>query len=153
MTIVRRSPSRALRIVGPVYRAVSLIDEIEEMARDIWDMWRPITTRFAYPIDMYEEKNELVIKTELPGIKKEDLDIKLEGDLLTIKAEKKQEEVSEGTTYYTCERWYGHYSRSVSLPFSVDADKVSATFENGLLEMRLPKVKETKGKHIGIKVK
>ena len=154
MALVRRSPTRALRLLEPVYRPMSLIDEIEQMARDIWDLERPVTlTRFTHPVDMYEEKDGLVIKAELPGITKEDLDIKLEGDMLTIKAEKKADEVPEDTSYFTCERWYGQYTRSLSLPFPVKAEKVSATFENGILEIRLPKTKEVKGKHIEIKVK
>ena len=72
--------------------------------------------------------------------------------MLTIKAEKKQEEVVEETTYYARERSFGQYSRSISLPFHVDADKTSATFKNGLLEIRLPKAEESKSKHIEVKV-
>ncbi|MFC2003243.1 Hsp20/alpha crystallin family protein [Chloroflexota bacterium] len=102
---------------------------------------------------MYKEKDELVLKAELPGIKKGDLDIILEADMLTIRAEKKQEEVAEDATHYACERYFGQYTRTVSLPFHVDADKTSATLRNGLLQIRLPKAEEAKSKHIEVNVR
>jgi HSP20 family protein len=102
---------------------------------------------------MYEEKDELVIRTELPGVRKEDLDISIKGDVLSLKAETKQEEVTKERGYYLCERSFGQYSRSVSLPFAVDTSKASATFENGLLEIRLSKAEEAKPKQIEVKVK
>jgi len=153
--IIRRSPSRALTLVGPFYRPTRLIEELEAMAREMWDTWRPVPFHgtLPYSLDVYREKDELVVKAELPGIKKKDLDISLEDDVLTIKAEKKKEEVTEDTTYYTSERHFGHYLRSMSLPFHIDADKISATFKNGLLEIRLPKAEETKSKHIEINVR
>ena len=92
------------------------------------------------------------MKTELPGIGKEDLDITLEGDRLTIKAEKK-EEVNEDATYHTRERYYGQYFRSVTLPYPVKGNKIDATFENGVLELRLPKAEEAKARRIEIKAR
>ena len=82
-----------------------------------------------------------------------ELGISLEKDCLTVKAEKKQEEVPEGANFYSCERCFGDYSRSIPLPFRVDAERVSASFENGLLEIRLPKAEEARAKHIEVKVK
>lgn len=150
---VRRSPSRALTTMESVYRPMSLLDEIDRFANEVWES-PVICSTDMYPfLDMYEVKDELVMKAELPGIKKEDIDVSFEGDCLTIKAEKKQEEVPEDATLYSCERCSGTYSRTVSLPFPVNAEKVSATFENGLLEIRLPKAEEAKAKHIEIKVK
>jgi len=99
---------------------------------------------------MYEEKDGLVIKTELPGIGEKDLEVTLEGDILTIKAEKK-EEATEDVTHHTRERYYGRYFRSMSLPYHVDADKISATFENGVLALRLPKAEQTEAKRIEVK--
>jgi HSP20 family protein len=103
-------------------------------------------------MDMYEHKDELVMRVELPGVKKEDIDVSLEGDELTIGVEKKREEVAEEACYYCCERSFGHYSRTISLPFPVDADKISSTFENGLLAVKLPKAEAAKAKHIEVKV-
>jgi HSP20 family protein len=100
--------------------------------------------------DIYEEKDELVMKTELPGIDKKDVDVSLEGDRLTIKAEKK-EEVKEDATHHTRERYYGQYYRSVTLPYPVKEGEISATFDKGVLELRLPRAEEVKPKKIEIK--
>ncbi len=152
---VRRSPSRALTVMEPIYRPMSLLEDIGRFASDIWESWTPVVygTHMHPRLDMFELKDELVMRAELPGIRKEDIDISLENGCLNIKAEKKQEEIPENATYYTCERCFGQYSRSVSLPFNVDADKISAIFENGMLEIRLPKAEEAKAKHIEVKVK
>jgi len=148
--IIRRNGGE--RALVPFYHPAKLLDEIDSLAREMWDAWEPFS--FDHSLvphtDMYEEKNQLVMKTELPGINKEDLDINLEGDRLTIKAEKK-EEVNEDATHHTRERYYGHYFRSVTLPYPVKENKISATFDNGVLEMRLPKAEEVKAKKIEIK--
>lgn len=148
--IVRRSPTGTLTVFEPFYRPFSLLEEVEAIARGIFDGERPF---FPTSLDVYREKDELVVKAELPGIKKKDLDISLEDDLLTIKAEKKQEEVTEDATYYISERRFGQYSRTIALPFHVDAEKISATFKKGLLELRLPKSEKAETKHIEIKTK
>jgi len=144
--LIRTSPGRALTIM----------EELERMTEELWEGWRPVLalrTEFMPRMEMYEEKDGLVIRTELPGVRKEDLNISITGDVLTLKAEKKQEEVTEGRDYYLCERSFGQYSRSVSLPFAVDTGKVEATLENGLLEIRLSKAEEAKAKQIDVKVK
>ena len=153
--IIRRSPSRSLALVDPFYRTGSMIDEMEAMARNMWDTWDPIVFRTTITpgVDVYEEKDELVAKAEFPGVEKEDLEVHLDDGVLTIKAEKKTDETSEETTYYTRERYYGKYCRSITMPFKVDADKISARFENGVLEVRLPKAEEVKPKQIDIAVK
>jgi HSP20 family protein len=148
VALVRRSPNGffALR---PFFHPFSLIEEVEEMARSAFD------TSLTPKIDMFEEENELVIKAELPGIRKKDLDISLDGDVLTIKAEKKEEKEAgeKGTTHYTRERRFGQYIRYMTLPARVDAEKVSATLKKGLLEMRLPKAAGSESKKIEVKVK
>ncbi len=148
--ILRRNGGE--RAVVPFYRPWGLLDEVDILARKMWDAWKPFTLDpSSVPhTDIYEEKDQLVMKTELPGIDKKDLDVSLEGDRLTIKAEKK-EEVKEGANHYTRERYYGRYFRSVKLPYPVKGDKISATFENGILELKLPKAEEVKSKKIEIK--
>ena len=125
------------RALVPFYHPLSLVDEMERFAGEMWNGW---STEYSLlpRTDIYEEKEGLVIKTELPGIDKKDLDISLEGDRLTIKAEKK-EEVKEDATRHTHERYYGRYFRSLTLPYQVKEGKVSATFDNGVLEIRLPR--------------
>ena len=140
------------RALVPFYHPLSLIDEMDRFAREMWDTWRPFILEHSLVphTDIYEEKDQLVMKTELPGIDKKDLDISLEGDRLTMKAEKK-EEIKEEATHHTRERYYGRYFRSVTLPYPVKADNISATFDNGVLELRLPKAEEVKAKKIEIK--
>ncbi|MFC2047702.1 Hsp20/alpha crystallin family protein [Chloroflexota bacterium] len=147
--IVRRNGGE--RALVPFYRPLSWLDEMDTFAREMWDSWKPFSLEYklAPHTDMYEEKDQLVMKTELPGINKEDLDITLEGDRLTIKAEKK-EEVVEGANHHTQERYYGQYFRSLTLPYPIKENKVSATFDNGVLELRLPKAEEVKAKKIEI---
>jgi HSP20 family protein len=138
--------------IVPFSRPWGLLDYMEILARELWDVWRPYT--FDYSLvphtDVYEEKDQLVMKTELPGIDKKHIDISLVGDRLIIKAEKK-EEIKEDATHHTYERYYGQYFRSVMLPYPVKEDKLTATFENGVLELRLPKAEEVKAKKITIK--
>jgi len=131
---------------------MSLLDDIDQMARDFWSSWQPgfFGTTLVPHTDIYEEKGQLVVKTELPGITEKDLEVTLEGDVLTIKAEKK-EEVTEDATHHTRERYYGKYVRSMSLPTHVNGDKISATFDNGVLELKIPKAEEVKAKRIEIK--
>ena len=140
------------RALVPFYRPLSLLDEMDRFSREMWDAWRPFTLEHSLVphTDIYEEKGQLVMKTELPGIDKKDLDVTLEGDRLTIKAEKK-EEVKEDATHHTRERYYGQYFRSVTLPYPVKEGEISATFDNGVLELRLPKAEEVKAKKIEIK--
>lgn len=145
--IIRRTPGRALAF----YRPMSLLDEVDKLARGFWD--NGFDAGFMPKLDMYEEKDELVVKTELPGVKKGDLEISLEDDVLTIKAQKTEEEVTEEATYYARERSFGEYSRSVTLPYSVDAEKVAATLKKGLLTIKLPKAEEAKPRRIDVNVR
>ncbi|MBI2836548.1 MAG: Hsp20/alpha crystallin family protein [Chloroflexi bacterium] len=154
--MIRRLPSRALSLVEPTYRSVwNVLDEVEHLTKHMWDSWTPTISRteFVPRFDLFEIKDELVLKADLPGIKKEDIDISFENDVVTIKGERKLEELPADTKYYTCERSFGSFTRELCLPFPVDADKIYATFENGSLEIRLPKAEVAKAKHIDVTVK
>jgi len=150
VAIVRRSPRRALRVME---RPWGSLDDIEKLVSGLWESWAPAATALTPRTDIIEKKDGLVVKAELPGVKKADLDITLEGDMLSIKAEKKEEKITEDATYYRCERSFGQYMRHISLPFQVDAEQVSATFRDGLLKIRLPKGEEAKSKRIEIKTR
>jgi len=140
------------RTLVPFYRPLNMLDEMDRFAKEMWDAWRPFTLEHSLVpnTDVYEEKDQLVMKTELPGIDKKDVDVSLEGDRLTIKAEKK-EEVREDATHHTRERYHGQYFYSVMLPYPVKEGEISATFDNGVLELRLPKAEAVKAKKIEIK--
>lgn len=150
--VLRRNPTGVLPSLALFHTPLSLMKEIDEMTGRFWESWPEIAGTDIVPkTEMYEEKGNLVIKTEMPGIKKEDVDISLEDDILTLKAERKEEEVTEETDYYAREVRYGQYRRSVWLPFRVDSDKIAATLEDGVLEVKLPKAEELKVKKIEVK--
>lgn len=102
------------------------------------------------PLDMYETDDHLVVKASVPGLKPEDIEVTLTGDLLTIKGEFKSEEKTEKRNYLRQERRYGSFCRQVGLPAGVNADKAKATFENGVLTLELPKTEAAKAKTIKI---
>ena len=92
----------------------------------------------------------MVVKAEIPGISKDDLNVSLTEDSLTISGEKKQEEKVEKKDFHRVERSYGSFSRSFRLPDNVDGSKAKASFKDGVLEVRIPKTKATKQKKIPI---
>jgi len=103
-------------------------------------------------VDIAETNGELVVAAELPGLTRDDVSIRIENNVLTLKGEKKQEEEEKATNYHRIERSYGAFSRSFSLPSTVDASKVRAGFKDGVLTITLPKTEEAKGKEIPIEV-
>jgi HSP20 family protein len=104
-------------------------------------------------VDMYQTADHVVVKAAIPGIKPEDIDISVTGDILTIKGELKEEERIEEANYVRHERRYGEFRRDLSLPTQVSADKAKAEFENGVLTLRLPKAEEVKPKSIKVRSK
>lgn len=136
----------------PAYRPLGSLDIWDSLSRELWDSWSPFTfgDGMVPYSDIYEEKDGLVMKAELPGVDKKDLEITLEGDRLTIKAEKK-EESKEDATHHARERYYGSYLRSITLPYAVKEDRITAELENGVLEVRLPKGEEVKPRKIEVK--
>ena len=105
------------------------------------------------PIEMFEKEDKFIVKAELPGMKKEEIDISVVGDTLTIKGERRAETETKEEDYYCCERSYGSFVRSITLPTAVDTKKVAATYEDGVLEISLPKAAEAKPKKVEITVK
>ncbi len=103
-------------------------------------------------VDVFEAENEVVIKAEVPGMEKNEIEISLEGDTLILKGEKKKEEKIEDKDYSYCERYYGSFARTVELPAGVQTDKVTAVLKNGVLNIRLPKLETAKKKEVKIKV-
>lgn len=152
--IIRRNPARGMTLFGPGYRPFGVLDEVDAIAKK---MFEGNGAGIVHGMDVYREKDDVVVKAEMPGLKKKDIDITIEDNVLTIKAEKIDEtaetdESGERQTYIS-ERRFGSYSRSFRMPFDIDTEKISASFKNGLLEMRLPRAEETKPKKIDITVK
>ncbi len=114
--------------------------------RDGWSMATPA-------IDMYQTDNEVVVKASIPGLKAEDVQINVTGDILTLKGEARQEEEHKDRAWHIREQRFGSFERSVVLPTDVKSDKAEAVFENGILTITLPKADEVKPKTINIKAK
>jgi HSP20 family protein len=104
-------------------------------------------------VDMYQTQDDIVVKAAVPGVKPEDIDIAVTGDILTIKGELKEEEKVEEGNYLRQERRYGQFMRELALPTQVNADKAKAEFEHGVLTLHLPKAEEVKPKSIRVKAK
>lgn len=131
-------------------RYSSAVDEMEHMFDDLFQRrflvpsWMP---RLKFPdfsdvspsIDMFEEGDALVIKAEIPGMKKDGISISFSGDVVIISGEKKSEEPTERKDYYRVERSFGSFSRHLRLPVEIQIDKTHATFKDGVLEIRMPK--------------
>ena len=102
-------------------------------------------------IDVYQTDNEIVIKSTIAGVKPEDLDVSINNDMVTIKGERKNEEVVNAENYYYQECYWGSFSRSVILPVDVVAEKIEASMKNGILTIRLPKADSNKTKKIQVR--
>ena len=103
-----------------------------------------------FPVDVFETGDEIVVKASLPGVKPEDIDISVHGDVLTIKGESKEETEEKAQNWYRHERRYGAAMRQISLPGEVSAEKAQATFEDGVLRLTLPKSESAKPKTIKV---
>jgi len=162
MTLTRwQKPN--LSSVAPVRRIATLRDEVDnlfnltlgrflgspqdsEQSTQLLEGWFPA-------VDLYEDKDSLVVRAEVPGMKKEDIEISLHDGYLTLSGERKQEEKYETAETYRSERWMGRFHRTISLPCRVDAEKIKATYTDGVLTVTLPKAEEAKPKQIPITVK
>jgi HSP20 family protein len=109
-------------------------------------------TPWAPAVDIYETENELVVKADLPDVNPQDLDIRVEGNILTIRGERKFENKVNEENYLRVERAYGSFSRSFSLANSVKSDAIKADYQNGVLTLSLPKREEAKPKQIKVNV-
>jgi HSP20 family protein len=104
-------------------------------------------------VDMYQAKDEIVVRAAIPGVKPEDIEIQVTGDILSIKGELKEEEKIEEGNYLRKERHFGQFCREFTLPTQVSTDKAKAEFEHGVLTLRLPKAEAVKPKSITVKAK
>jgi HSP20 family protein len=114
--------------------------------RDGWTMASPA-------IDMYQTDNEVVVRASIPGIKADEVQINITGDVLTLKGEVNQDEERKDRAWHIREQRFGSFERSVALPTSVKSDQAEAVFENGILTISLPKADEVKPRTINIKAK
>jgi len=121
-----------------------MFDQFFWAPRAIWQ------SEMDVALDVAESPDEFIVKASLPGIKPEDIDITFTERTLTIKGEVKGDEETKDARYYLRERWSGSFARSIQLPAQVQSDNIQATFDSGVLTLRLPKVEEVKPKRIEV---
>lgn len=103
------------------------------------------------PVDLEETGEKLILRAELPGMKAEDIDIRFENGVLTLRGERRFENSENNRNFHRVERAYGSFARSFTLPSSIDTERVTANYQNGILELEMPKREEAKPKRIEVK--
>ena len=134
-------------------RLASIRDEVDRLfdfswpSRDsgLFSGWSPA-------LDVFDDKDNLVVKAELPGLKKDEINLSLHDGVLTISGERKQEIQRKEGESFRSERYFGKFQRSVTLPTAVDSTKVNASYKDGVLTVELPKAEEAKPKQIAVNV-
>ncbi|MDH3285670.1 MAG: Hsp20/alpha crystallin family protein [Acidobacteriota bacterium] len=135
------------------------LEAIERQMEDVFDrMFRGWPARrletdyigWVPPLDMVDRKSEIVLRADLPGLDRKDIQLSIEGGMLTLQGSRQEQQHDEGDDFNAMERWVGAFSRSIALPQGVDPERVTASFKNGVLEIHVPKTKKTKGKTIEI---
>jgi HSP20 family protein len=144
----------------------SPMKELEEMRREMQNMFgdflvpaarrwggRPPEAGAAAPaVQMYGDKDQIVLKAELPGVEKEDIDLTITDDAVTLRGEKKKEAEVKEEDRYVDERSYGRFARTIPLPVGVESDKARASFKGGVLTIVLPKKEEEKARPVKVRV-
>jgi len=138
------------------FREVSrLRDEMDRLWQDFFGpgrrTLRPIAEEWIPPVDISDTADNVTVKVEVPGMDAKDIEISLSGDILTIRGEKKAEKEEKGENFYLVERSYGSFTRSLRLPAEVKADKIEASYKQGVLTITCPKKEEVKPKQITVK--
>jgi HSP20 family protein len=144
-TIAHLEPFRGLSNLQNQFNRIfneSFRNQAEESALTTW----------APAVDIYETPNELVVKADLPDVNEKDIDVRVENNLLTIRGERKFEKSVSEENYLRVERTYGAFSRSFSLPNTVNAEAIGAEYKNGVLTVTLPKREESKPRQVKVTV-
>ncbi len=142
-----------------LWRPFREVSRLRSVMDRLWDDYfgpgrralRPMEEDWMPAVDISETGDKITVKAEVPGLEAKDIEIAMVGDTMTIKGEKKLEREEMEENYHTVERSYGSLTRAMKLPATVDADKVEASYKNGVLTVVLPKKEEVKPKAIEIK--
>ena len=134
----------------------TLQDRMNRIFRESFSPERPdealTTSNFAPPVDVYEDEHNITLKIEVPGIDEKDINVSIENNTLTVHGERRFEKDEKEENFHRVERMYGSFTRSFTLPNTVDLEQVSAHYENGVLKIRLAKKAEAKPKLIKVNV-
>jgi HSP20 family protein len=139
----------------PFRQFPTLQDRINRVFRESYgqgDEQSLTTSSFAPAVDVYEDEHTVTLKIEVPGIDEKDIDVRLENNTLTVHGERKIEQEEKEENYRRVERHYGSFTRTFTLPTTVDSEKVSANYDKGVLKIALPKKAEAKPKQIKVNV-
>jgi len=147
-------PRRTQKGLSPFRGIDSLQDEMNRLFNDFFSPDERLLgeMEFTPSVDISENKNEIVIEADLPGMEEKDIDVSIAGDLLTIKGERKDEKEEKEEDYYRKERVYGSFSRQITLPKHIKREDVKAKFKNGVLKITLPKSEDYKEKEVKIEL-
>jgi len=154
MALVRRTQRR---LWDPFAELLDLHDEINRIFNRALTRRKDMDTEryeaeFIPALDVIENKENFVVRAELPGVEKDAVQVTFSDGQLILKGEKKHEEKKEDENYYYVERAYGRFQRAIDLPSSVDPEKIKATYKNGVLEVVIPKKEEAKPKKIEVQI-
>jgi HSP20 family protein len=140
----------------PFREVATLQDRMNRLFRETYNQSTQdeslTTSTFSPAVDVYEDEHTVTLKVEVPGIDEKDIDIRLENNTLTIHGERKIEKEEKEENYRRVERQYGSFTRTFTLPTTVDAEHVSATYDKGVLKVALPKKAEAKPKQIKVNI-
>lgn len=142
VTATERNPLAALR------------QELDDLVSRFWEgdkMNQWFSAPFAPSADLVEEANAFEVRMDLPGMQAKDIQIQVEGNVMTVSGKREEEKEEKGKTYHRMERRSGSFSRSISLPCKVNPDEVAAEYTHGVLTVKLPKCDETPAKKIAVK--
>lgn len=136
------------------YEAPSVWSEMSRLSKEMSRLFgetRPFSRTGVFPpLNLYDDGESLIVRSEIPGIDPKDLEISATMNALTVKGERKHPEIDAKASFHRRERGHGTFSRSINLPQEVDPDKIHASYENGVLEVRLPKAEAAKPRKIEI---
>ncbi len=147
LPIILRTRNRTLDVDNPL----SPFDRFEHLLDHIWDGSRPTGMHGGYDVDIYSDDDHIFLEAELPGLSKEGVEVSVENGTLTIAGKKTHETIEKDHVHHLQERYYGSFSRSFTLPHTVDAKKVEATMKDGVLRVILNKREQVKTKRIEVK--
>ena len=138
----------------PFREFTTLQDRMNRLFRDSYgnDQEALTTTSFAPAVDVYEDEHNISLKIEVPGIDEKDIDVRIENNTLTVHGERKFEKEEKEENFRRVERQYGSFTRSFTLPTTVDAEKVTANYDKGVLKIQLAKKAEAKPKQIKVNI-
>jgi HSP20 family protein len=147
MTLVKFTPMRDLMVAQN--RINRMLDSFFDNRPSVWQ--DELATTWAPEVDIEETKDAIILRADVPGVKKSDLHISVENNQLTFRGERKAETESKGRNFHRVERTYGTFQRSFMLPATVLSDRVEATYKEGVLEVTVPKAEEVKPREIEIR--